>query len=468
MPPWEKYQQAPPPQQPQPPPADGAPWQGYAAPKPVYSGAILPLSRDAQGKVSFDPNAGILGSLMRGAALPGQAMRGEVETYPGLTSEETIKRAADFGTMGLPLTPGLRAGEGVAGALLPKKVTPPSAAALKEAATSGYDAVRGMGVDFKASAVSDMAQRLKSHLIETSINEELAPAVFRTLDKLGNPPVGAVAQASDLLAARASFEDARLDFTHPRQRLAAEKSIAAIDELLSGTVPGTVRPAAGQGAEDATANAIKAGQAYDAANANYAAAKRSEKLTGTAAERANRKPGILEGAELQAAAANSGRNVGNNLRQGVKGLLKSPKERAGYSPEEIAQLEGVNRGSLGRNAARYGANFFGGGGGLAQALWAGGTAGAGATLGGPLGALAAVPPVAAGYGLKALENSLTKKALESVAANVRKRSPLYEELLKQAPQQVKTPEGRAALVRALLMTPVPPIPQTDPYSPFKT
>ncbi len=440
-------------------------WQSAPLVKPQqsYSGSILPFTRDASG-VHFDSNAGLLGTMKSAATLPGDVVSGKVDP----TGDEAIERAADFGMLATPLTPGIRVGEGVAGALLPKTVKSPTAPALKTTAESGYNTVRGMGVDFKADAVADMATRLKSHLIETSINEDLAPAVFGTLNKLANPPVGAVAQASDLLAARASFEDARLDFQHPRQRLAAEKSIAAIDELLSGTVPGSVRPAAGQGAEDATANAVKAGKIYNDANANYAAAKRSERLTGTAAERANRKPGILESAELQAASANSGRNVGNNLRQGVKGLLKNPKERAGYNPEEIAALEGVNRGSIGRNAARYGANVLGGGGGLAQMLLAGVGPGVGGAVGGVSGALLGSIPVAAGYGLKSLENSLTKKALEKVAAKVRTRSPLYDALLEAAPQQVKTPQGRAALLRSLMMTSVPPIPMADPYSPFKT
>ncbi len=46
---------------------------------PEWSGSILPVSRDAQGNVQFDSNAGVLGALQRAVTLPGEVCSGEVD-----------------------------------------------------------------------------------------------------------------------------------------------------------------------------------------------------------------------------------------------------------------------------------------------------------------------------------------------------------------------------------------------------
>lgn len=65
------------------PSAEGLP-EGFvldapaAKPKP-YSGAIFPFTRDENGNVSFDSNAGILGSIKRAVTLPRDAYYGNVD-----------------------------------------------------------------------------------------------------------------------------------------------------------------------------------------------------------------------------------------------------------------------------------------------------------------------------------------------------------------------------------------------------
>jgi len=54
-------------------------------------------------------------------------------------------------------------------------------------------------------------------------------------------------------------------------------------------------------------------------------------------------------------------------------------------------------------------------------------------------------------GSKALSNQLTKKALSAADALVRKRSPLYERMLSEAPVIANAPNSRNALIRALLL-----------------
>jgi hypothetical protein len=45
------------------------------------SGHILPFSRDAEGNVSFDPDAGIVGALKRGTGSPVEAYKGKLPMF---------------------------------------------------------------------------------------------------------------------------------------------------------------------------------------------------------------------------------------------------------------------------------------------------------------------------------------------------------------------------------------------------
>ena len=63
-----------------------------AEPNRSYRGSILPFSRDASGSLHFDPSAGILGSAISGATLPGDVYAGRVDP----NSDEGYKRALDL------------------------------------------------------------------------------------------------------------------------------------------------------------------------------------------------------------------------------------------------------------------------------------------------------------------------------------------------------------------------------------
>lgn len=79
--------------------------------KPEFSGGILPFSRDAQGNVSFDSNAGVLGmargaisSIKEAVTLPGDVYRGRVDP----TSDEAVQRGFDLATLATPSAPRAR------------------------------------------------------------------------------------------------------------------------------------------------------------------------------------------------------------------------------------------------------------------------------------------------------------------------------------------------------------------------
>lgn len=186
-------------------------------------------------------------------------------------------------------------------------------------------------------------------------------------------------------------------------------------------------------------DAAAAARALADARGNYAAGKRSDKLTG-----------LDEAAELRAAASHSGQNGDNAARQRIASLLLNPKQAAGYSSEELAALEEVVRGTASRNALRFVGNLAGGGGGLGAVVTGGVAGAAGGSIGGPLGAVAGAAIPAVGFGAKKVANALTSRAVDRADELVRMRSPLYEQMMSDASMSAVAPERRAAIVRALM------------------
>lgn len=106
------------------------------APQQPYSGSILPFSRNEQGKVSFDSDAGLLGALKRAALLPRDVAAGDVDPM----SEEGIARAFELGSMVTPISPANRGALGSAGFTKPTK-------RLSKAEKMVLDALRRDGLD---------------------------------------------------------------------------------------------------------------------------------------------------------------------------------------------------------------------------------------------------------------------------------------------------------------------------------
>lgn len=443
--PWEKYQSA----APQAADAQG-PWVKYAqapvqvqpdaAPKGAYQGTILPFSRDEKGNVSFDSDAGLLGTVKRAFTLPGDVYTGkEPVTGPdGSVTPEIIGRSLEFASTFSPSTPALKNGSGI----VPGEKTylekdmpkPPTADALYAAADDSFKAMRETGVDYKSDAVKTVAEAIKRKLESEGFDAEVAGSTHRTLDKLASPPEGSVANIKGLHSARKTFGKVAQNFNAPADQSAASQAIRGLDEFIgagseASLVAGTPAEVAAQAAA-----ALKAG------NGNFAAASRSDAITG-----------IERAADLRAAAANSGANTGNAIRQRIVSALLKPKETSGYSPEEIAALEQIARGTPIQNATRWAGNAFGGGGGLGQMVAGGlGAATGAAAAGAPGAAAGAAIATGAGMGSKALSNYLTTRALGKADEMIRSRSPLYEQMVEDAPLQAIRQAKTERLVRALL------------------
>lgn len=439
--PWDNYATPAPATTPQ--AASAGPWTKYGSqpaknPMPTaapvdqsYTGEILPFSKDAQGNVHFDSNAGLLGSIKRSFMLPGDVMAGKVDPL----SQEGIGRSLEFATTMSPVNPAVSAGDraipGVGMALKSAEVTPPTAEALKSAASAGYDQMRNMGVDYSSDAVSKLSQALQAKLEQDGVLKELAPKTFTVLDKLSQAPDGSVAPITGLEAARRAFQNAGRDFNNPTDQMAAGRAKEGIDKFISAADPATV--VAGPAGD--------AAKVLEEARGNYAAGKRSDTLTG-----------VQDAAELSAAAANSGQNLGNSIRQRVKSVLLSPKKSAGFTDDELGKIRSVVEGSPLANTARYAGNLLGGGGGLGGILT--GTIGAGAATaltGSPVAGIAGAALPLTGYGAKELARILTERGLQQADNMTRARSPLHEAMLAATPKVAISGGKRAALVRALLM-----------------
>lgn len=409
-----------------------------AATDQSYSGTILPFSKDAEGNVSFDSNAGLLGAVKRAFSLPGDVYTGK-EQVMGANGEvrpEMLGRSLEFAGTFSPATPALRSGSG----LVPgeaqqlRKSVPdvPSADDLFAEAGRNFDAMRESGVDYASSAVKNAAQVVKSKLEEQGFDAEVAGKTHRILEKLSNPPENSVANIKGLHAARKTFGKIAQNFNDPTDQAAATQAVRGLDEFIGSDNPASV--VAGTASE--AANALKAG------NANYAAASRSDTLTGV--ERA---------ADLRAAASNSGANTGNAIRQRIASALLKPKDVSGFTPSEVGALETIVTGTPAQNATRYVGNLLGGGGGLGQMLTAAVGAATGGAAGGSAGAaIGAGAPLGIGAVSKGISNALTKRALRAADEATRARSPLYEKLKAEAPLEVSRQKRTEALIRALLMS----------------
>jgi hypothetical protein len=426
-----------------------------AQPKPQPGpGAILPYSIDANGNASFDSKAGILGSLLSAASLPGDVATGHADPM----SPEAIGRSAALASAISPVNPAVRAGDyavpGMLNAISPGKTAAPSAEALQAAASAGYDAANKMGVEYSSPHVAALASGVQDTLNNQGILANLAPKTHAILNSLqAVPETDSSVPLSSLDAARKAFGFAAKDVANPTEQMAAKSAQSAIDQFVTRADPATV--VAGP-ADEAAATITEA-------RANYAAGARSNTING-----------VQDAADLRAAAANSGANSGNALRSRVASLILNPKASAGFNPDEIAALQGVTEGTPTSNAARTLGNLLGGGGGMHGAM----TGVTGATMGyeagGVPGAILGAGAPIVGVGAKALDNSLTAGRLSAADTMVRQRSPLFDALSADTPPVVQEQSKTAALAKAIMASgaaPSPPAvwtpgPAWNPQNPF--
>lgn len=303
------------------------------------------------------------------------------------------------------------------------KAAVPTIEELKGAATAGYESQAVKDLAIEGSAVRDLSATIQADLNKMGVDENLAPKTFGILGKLEKAPQGALATGDNLNSIRRIFGNAASS-SDATERLAAKNAIDALDTFMAKLPENRV----------VSGDAQTAAQTLETARGNYAAAMRASSIDKKTIQ-----------AELRSAAANSGQNVANTVRQRMADILLKPAELRGYTMAERAQMEKIVRGTAAENALRFTGNLLGGGGGLGAMTSA--TIGAYAT-GGP----GAIAP-AVGYALKQISNRMTLKQAAQLSEMVRSRAPLANAMTDfgtkaQAFQAAQNPQTISAIALA--------------------
>lgn len=372
-----------------------------------YRGNMLPIRTDMAGGIHFDPSAGVLGTLISGLTAPGDVATGQVPVFnaQGSINPEFNRRALDMaGLLALP-SPGAMQG----------RVAPmqgPGAHDLEAAGGLGYDATRYSGMQFDPSIVTNTSQRVADELTRRGFGDQVVPELHNIL---ANPPgLGRIADSDTLQAIRSNLANAGKD---RQSRAASAIAVGEFDKILESLPTESTRitrPQTGASipATQADIDALAALQGE--ARQNWAGAQRVNKMSG---ELDAGVTGLQERGDIRAAAANSGMNLDNALRQEVLAFLKNKEAVRGFHPEDLKALKDFAEGNALRSSLRLASNAMGGGGGLGA--MATGFAGA-KTFGNVLGS--AIPVV--GMFLKNAQNTLASRELEAIQRIIAQRTPL--------------------------------------------
>jgi len=293
--------------------------------------------------------------------------------------------------------------------------TAPTIEQLKDAARAGYQSPEVKGLAVKPTTVAEFAQATKAKLLaEGGLDDVVAKGTIDVLSKLEKASPGMFVTGTNLDSLRKTLghlAEGRDPVTRrpTADAVAARQAMNELDAFVPKIAPKDV----------VAGNPAAAAETWDTARQNWGAAARAETIDQK-----------LIQAELRAAAANSGRNVANTVRQRMADVLINPALKSGYSAEELAQMETIVRGTGAQNALRSTGKFLGGGGGLGSMASSGFGAGVGAAVGGSpvAAAIGATVLPAIGYGLNALSNKLTLRQMESLSEAIRSRAPLAKSM----------------------------------------
>lgn len=310
----------------------------------------------------------------------------------------------------------------------------PSIEELKAAAKQGYqsDAIRGLEVSPKA--LSDAAIGIRAKLDDAGFDEVIGTKAHAILKRLEAVPEGSTVTGGNLHSLQKALGKAAGSID-PQEKAAASMALRELNDVL----------------ESLPASAVRKGSAEDfstvmrEANANYAAAQQAGNI--------DKK---LIQAETRAAAANSGMNVANTVRQRMADVVL--KQSRGLRPEEIEAARSIAEGTKAQNALRFAGNMLGGGGGWGTlASGAIGVSAAGAASGDPKNSYLGLALPALGLAFRGMGNRMTVNQAQKLSEAIRSRAPLasatskFEEKVAQfhADRNTKTAAAAALAARNL-------------------
>jgi hypothetical protein len=289
---------------------------------------------------------------------------------------------------------------------------------LKVASDTAYDAVRNSPVVYHPSMLDDMINNMRVELTRRGLNPAKAPSTFGVLDAASAPkPRGAIVTPDDLDTLR---QQLRGGVPGTQDSFAGGLAVDLLDRHMANPPPQHLVSGTRQDLDTL-------GRDLETARGNWRAYKTADAVEGK-----------IDTSAIQAAIANSGKNLDNTTRQYLAALIKTKTgQRAipGALPAEKQAIEEAATGDWLTNAQRYGGKFLGGGGGWGQAATSsiGGGAGtaAGVALGldplssGAIGTMATGGVILGGSGLRAAADARTRAAATEVANLIRRNSPEY-------------------------------------------
>lgn len=404
----------------------------------------LPTSQDVKSTVTnpivdpdYQPQTGLGGYLKTGAEfLPGMvdpelagpaAFKAAAKLFatrvatPALASETAGKLTegtaaepyARIAAAGLGGYGAAKVAEQRAAAAISKSASP-TLATLKNDTSSGYDSMTAgnVAMPLQAGKLESIADDLKDTLNRKGIRPSNAAGIHNAVDEIRTPATAGAPDVADLVAARQSIKTLLSDPS--TNKAGAFVALGKIEREIESANPGTMNK-------------------LQKLDKNWSAVKANEALDKKLAR-----------ADLRAAGADSGLNLGNKIRQKVADYLVSNEARY-LSSENKAELEKIVRGTWTQNGMRLLSNMMGGGGGIGSTIVGLGAAGTGQATGHPEAALLPL----GGIGMRLATNRSVSAQAARAAQNIRLRSPQGQQALAglPAPNGLSIPK---ALLPALL------------------
>lgn len=351
--------------------------------------------------------------LMQGLGGPlGNAGREAVESFRRFAATDAASDAAagaagDIAEQVMPDSPTaqllaqLLAGGSTAAAIDVTRapMTAPSLDDLRARQTDAYSTVEGSPVTVTTSSVDDLLNNVERRLLDENMDGVLHPSASRVAeimrDRAGRP-----ASITDIDAMRRIWRDNVSASNVPSESRLGQLAVDEIDNYLNSLNPGQL---SGGSAEDIET-------ALGALNTGRDATRRirgAEQLD-AATDRAAR----------QAATSGTGGNMVNTNRQRINAILNNPKQRRGYRPEEVDEMNRVVRGSRTENLARLLGRLSPTSGALPL------MGGIAATAASP--AMAAIPAI--GYLARGVGERMTDRNIKKLSATVRGGTPTNSSL----------------------------------------
>jgi len=323
----------------------------------------------------------------------------------------------------------------------------PTSDELRVAAQAGYNNPIVTALEIKPAAVATKADDIISDLNRMGFRERNAPNTYAVVEDLKDP-IGFSPTTGGTAAKVADFDSVRKELnTYAGERnsigkptaeaSAAQRAIGHIDDFLDNISPADV----------IKGDPKQASQILQEARGNWSAASHIDDIDTR-----------LTRAERQAAKAGTGSNIDNAIRQKISAVLDVTGRTRGYTPEEIAQMERVVRGTPTSNLMRV-LGKFGVSGGLSLLLHAGAAIPSGG---------ATIPIAVAGTIARKIGEKVTQNNAAKISEMIGNRSPLGQSIASTSPTVARQSILNRTAANTLLAgrsaqdAKFPPLPVFDP------